>query len=159
MTETKEKRVEVQIKVTTEKPPNFDAVVKHFSLTPDQTKSIVFTYGDTIYNAPDHGIADHLLVHETEHVRQQANLATKILGKNSGAKAWWKQVLGDPVFRYEQELEAYQAQYKYFCSKVKDRNTRTRFAWSLATDLAGPMYGKCVTHSVAFRAISSVVPR
>lgn len=127
------------MKIVKEFPPNIDLIRNRFTLH----KGIVFTFGDTIYN-PDDGLIDApLLFHETTHSVQQGDNPTK----------WWARYLIDDDFRFVQELEAYQNQYKKYCELNKDRNARARFLNRIATDLSSSMYGSFCKKSDALRCI------
>ena len=124
------------------KPPIYNEAAKAFTLTGAE----VFTYGDTLYN-PGHGeIQDHLLVHEEVHATQQNH-------NDADAAIWWKRYFEDVNFRVDQEVEAYGAQYKFICKKVKDRNQRSKYLFLMAQHLSSPMYGSVITHSEAVKAI------
>lgn len=112
-----------------EKPPIFDRVAKVFDI---RGKMVVFAYGDNIYNPFRAGISDDLRIHEEVHMRQQ-----KAIG---GPEVWWDRYLIDAEFRLSQEIEAYQAQYKYFCEQNKDKNMRFKFLNKIAGDLSSQMY-------------------
>lgn len=98
----------------------------------DFDKGVTFTVGDTIHSK-EFPISDDLMEHEQVHVIQQTNYI-------GGWKAWWERYFDDPYFRYIQELEAYQKQYKYYCIKTKDRNYRAKFLHTIASHLTN-MYG------------------
>ena len=111
-------------------PPNYKDIVA--ALHP--TKDTVFTWGDTVY-APGHDYIDNALdVHESVHKVQQG----------LDPKCWWDRYLVDEYFRLDQELKAYQAQYKFFCKVNKFKKERAKFLDSIAKDLAGPMYGHII---------------
>lgn len=103
-------------------------------------------YGDTIHSARLPLPAD-IEVHERVHLRQQGYT-------QAGAAAWWKQYLADPKFRYEQELEAYGAQYQFLRKTVKDRNALTQKTHKLARLLSSEMYGSLATFDEALKEIT-----
>jgi hypothetical protein len=127
------------MKIVNQWPPNILEIRKVFKII----KDTVFTYGDTIY-AP--GIAfelpQHLIVHEQTHSERQ--------GITPGL--WWEKYLQDTRFRFEQELEAYRAQYQYFKSNTGRQQYR-KFARTLAKDLSSPMYGNIVDFTMALEMI------
>lgn len=84
----------------------------------DFRAGVVFTVGDTIH-AMRFQIPDDLMVHERTHVLQQINYP-------GGPQAWWERYFEDIYFRFNQEMEAYNNQYKFICQKYKDRNTRAK---------------------------------
>lgn len=122
-------------------PPVYDEIVLH-GITPPDTA--VYTYGDTIYNPSGHELPEDLIRHERKHSLQHAAI---------GAREWWNSWLTSPTFRVEQELAAYQVQYRYFRGIRKDRNEQARFAFFLAQQLSGPMYGRSISFHEAHRRI------
>ena len=92
-----------------------------------------WTYGDTIYNPGGLELPDHIIAHEEVHETQQTTY-------DGGKDAWWREYLANPRFRMEQEAEAYGAQYKFYCERVKDRNQRARFLMTISSSFAGPLY-------------------
>lgn len=130
------------MKILLEKPPKhvWEGAHKCFDLS---GKRPIFTYGNTIYNPHEGVIDDALVAHEEVHMKQQG----------SDPDAWWERYFEDPQFRYEQEAEAYKAQYR-FARRVT--NNRERLAKALhiwASDLSSPMYGSVATYAVARAAI------
>jgi len=131
------------MKIVKDYPPNYKLLKKVFALH----KGIVFTYGNTIYN-PDNGPIDGpLITHEETHSKQQGNNPEK----------WWLRYIVDADFRFVQELEAYQNQYKHFCKIKKDRNTRNRFLNLIASVLSSDMYGNICSIQEAMKSIQSGV--
>ena len=127
------------MKTSPDLPPNYETIAKTFNLT---GREVVFTYGPVIYNVHSE-VPEHLEVHERVHMRQQYD-----------PEAWWAQYLIDPKFRYEQELEAYRAQYQ-FIKKQGDRGITFLFLRKLAQDFSSPIYGSIVTFRDALNAISA----
>ena len=127
----------MDIKLSNAKPPNWDKLVELFGV---EWGGVVVTYGDTCYSAGP--ISQDLIVHETVHMGQQRR-----------PKKWWKRYYKDPTFRVEQETEAYQAQYQYLKSVVKDRNLLFKIHDKLACDLSGKVYGNCINYATAFKRI------
>jgi hypothetical protein len=130
--------------IKNEKPPAwiYDACIKQF----DISKNTVWTFADTIYNPDNADIPIHLIVHETTHAEQQQH-------NEEVATAWWKRYLADPQFRVEQEIEAYHNQYKFICTKVKDRNAPFKNLHILAQFMCEKMYGNCISYTDAIRRI------
>lgn len=131
------------MRVSYEKPPCWDECVKAFDF--DQTNT-VFSYGDLIYNPAGIEIPDHLMVHEETHMDQQRR-------DSHVASIWWKRYIVDVAFRMDQEAEAYGRQYRFICTKVKDKNARFRNLHMLAEFMAGPMYGKAISYNDAIGRI------
>ena len=115
------------MKIVQALPPIYDEAAKVF----DIPKTAVFAYGDTLYNPAGGNISADLMEHEQTHQKQQAEM---------GVTVWWNRYLHNADFRLSQEIEAYKAQYKYFCQQYTDRNVRMRFLNRIASDLASPMY-------------------
>lgn len=132
-----------EIKHTTDQPPVWGTLQERYGVSWDRT---VVAYGDTIHSARLPLPAD-IEVHERVHLRQQGYT-------QAGAAVWWKKYLDDPQFRYEQELEAYRAQYQFLRKTVKDRNALTQRTHKLAQLLSSPMYGEVVTLSEALKEIT-----
>lgn len=105
-----------------------------------------WTYGDTIYNPGGGALPDHIIAHESQHEVQQA-------AYEGGKDAWWREFLANPRFRLEQEAEAYGAQYRFYCERVKDRNRRALFLMQIAGHLSGPLYQVAVTNQQARQMI------
>lgn len=121
-------------------PPNIKAINKAFPITLTQ-RGIIYTYGNAIFSPDDGNIDEPLLLHESTHSLQQEELGK---GK-TGAERWWKKYIKDPVFRFEQELEAYRNEYRRFCELVSDRNRRALRLHRIATALSSEQYGNCCT--------------
>lgn len=133
-----------KLKIVKDTPPNFKEISKAFNI---KGESLVFTYGNKLYISDYKGeIEDHLMVHEETHSKQQ--------GK--APKKWWKFYIADANFRLSQEVEAYQNQYKYFKSTVKDRNQRARFLQKIVADLSGRIYGYMIGFNEAKDLIAKV---
>lgn len=123
------------MKVLNEKPPIYDKALAAFDFN---EKTTIFTYGDTIYNPAGINVSLDLHAHEQVHERQQAAMKTILA---SGPKNWWKRYIKDAEFRFQQELEAYRAQYAFYKRNVKDRNKLNDYLVFMARELKGPMYG------------------
>lgn len=106
----------------------------------------VFAFLDTLY-CPygGAGVDDALIAHEETHAKYQEEM---------GLEEWWDRYLRDKQFRFDQELEAYQVQYRHYCKNVSDRNRRVRFLDFIATSLSSKMYGSIVTKEEAMRLIN-----
>lgn len=110
----------------------------------DFYRGVVFTHDNTIYSMSS--LSQDVALHEMVHIRQQEKM---------GADEWWKEYFINDTFRHEQELEAYQEQYKFICTYVKDRNKQTKVLWGLGSMFCGDMYGKVITHSEAMLQIKN----
>lgn len=130
------------MKIKHKYPPNIEKIRAVFPLH----RGIIFTYGDTLYN-PDRGTIDEALIkHEETHTRQQGDDPDK----------WWERYFVDVEFRAEQELEAYQNQYKYAVDNYS-RPQRRLLLKQISKDLSSAMYGNIMTKEKARDLIKSVV--
>ncbi len=126
------------MKVLKAYPPNIDQIQKVLN-PPFAT---VFTYGDTIYNPNvDRELPPDLVAHEQVHCNQQ--------GKDP--EAWWDKYLKDEKFRFQQELEAYKAQWNI----MRHSRMANWLLHGIVTDLSGDMYGNLVSYTIARRLIKS----
>lgn len=124
-------------------PPNYDQITAAIPAV-RKNPGIIFTYGDTLYVPSGVDIPDHLMAHEMTHTLQQDAI---------GIAAWWDQYLVDPQFRLEQELAAYQSQYKVLLHK-HPRHVRKFVLMKISADLGGSMYGKIVDKEQARKLIT-----
>lgn len=121
------------MKIEHAKPPNFDSIVKVFPTA--VKKGVLFCWGDTIYNPSNVFVPESLIVHETTHSGQQ---------KSIGTQAWWDMYLTSRDFRFIQELEAHQAEFKYVMEHLSRAERRSQ-AVQIAERLASPLYGNMVS--------------
>jgi hypothetical protein len=115
---------------------------------PDDINNIVFTYFDGIYTARP--IPQDLYIHELTHFIRQGNGEDKEM-----AERWWKQYCSDPVFRYQEELMAYQEQYKWMKTRL-NRPEAFKFAEYLSRELASKKYGFDISPNKALFEILKV---
>ncbi len=127
------------MKIKQENPPNYELLSQVFKVTKDN----MFCYGDTIYNPNGCFIDEILIKHEEVHSRQQGSDPDK----------WWQRYILDSAFRFCQELEAYQVQFKEYKKVFKDRNKQARILDVLAQDLSSPTYGNVCTYHEALMSI------
>lgn len=133
------------MRIVYELPPArvYKACVKQFGVSFDD--GVVWTYGDTIHTK--YPINDGSLIeHECTHIKQQ---------KKIGVIEWWDKYLEDEEFRFTQELEAYQAQWKWIKKNVKGRNDQFKMLTKIARDLSGTMYGNLITYQEALTKIKN----
>lgn len=134
-----------QMKQKTETPPNYRDIVAAFGEL--DLENTLFCYGDTIYNPGGKTISPDLEIHEEVHSIQQGHLP----------EVWWEQYLTDPVFRLNQEIEAYAAQYNFARKAIDEiRGGDKMKKWALAgmaKALSSKMYGNIITYSQAETAI------
>lgn len=119
-------------KISTEKPPIYDAVTLAFGNEP---KTAIFTYGDTIYNPNNFKLADHIIEHEKIHIEQHAKYP-------GGPAEWWNRYLSDDAFRLDQEARAYGRQYSFCCQKGISRQQKRALLKGLGKILSGQLYNK-----------------
>lgn len=125
----------IEPKIKNEKPPIYENACAAFRINP---KTVIFTYGDTIYNPNNLPLPDDIIAHEQVHIEQQK-------GNDADAAKWWTKFLQDPQFRLEQELEAYAKQYNFICKhKTQNRQIRFNVLKRYAEILSGGLYGNCV---------------
>lgn len=115
-------------------PPNIEKIRK--SLSPRE--GYCFTYGDTIYNPSGNKIEPHLMVHESVHEIQQG----------TDPEAWWDNYIASIEFRFNQELEAYAAQYRFAKEQLPSKLS-AKFLTAIASDLSSENYGSICTLAVA----------
>jgi hypothetical protein len=85
--------------------------------------------------------SDDLIAHELKHTRQQTN-----------PQEWWEKYLKDPVFRLEQEIDAYVEQYKH-ALEFNSRQYRRHLLKQISKHLSGPIYGQLITTKEAEKLI------
>lgn len=122
-------------------PPIIDRIREVFPLDGNE----IFAWGETIYNPTGNKLPVWLIEHEKVHSRQHSDVG--------GPEKWWDRYLVDPEWRYQQELEAHQREYRSFCAYNKDRNKRVKYLQMIARRLASPMYGSVVKPGEAMRRI------
>ena len=115
------------IKIVKEQPPFLLQIVAA-GMTPEPTT--IYPYGSIIYNPSGLAIPPDILVHELKHIAQQGN----------NPKDWWEKYIIYKDFRFNQELEANQEQYKFVCKVLKDRNDQARALLAIARNMAGEVY-------------------
>lgn len=137
------------MEIVYEKPPIWDEALRVFGFDP--TRNVIFAYGDKLYNPNNAYISDDLIAHERVHSHQQREMF-------GGVEEWWRRYFADPVFRLEQEVEAYQTQYYFLSTHIKDKNKLHKELRRLAGDLSGGLYGDVdITFSEAERLIKQSV--
>lgn len=132
------------MKISFSKPPIYKEACELFGIKDGDP--VIFTFGSIIFNPSNVNLTPDLMAHEAVHGRQQQM-------DPDVANVWWKRYLADPAFRIEQEVEAYATQYAVLCGKIKDRNTRARILFQLASHLSGTIYGSAISHSEAMKKI------
>lgn len=130
------------MKIVNERPPIYDGATAVFGTIPD---SVVFAYGDTIYNPSGQSLSEDIIAHEEIHELQQ--------GENPAA--WWEAYLSDAEFRLDQELAAYRHQYRFMLKNEPDREKRNLALLHFAKSLSGPIYGNLMSRDEAMSQIMS----
>lgn len=122
-----------------------DKIWKSVGGAPKNKKDIIFTFHDGIYTL--NPFPEDVFVHECVHYVRQGG------GDNLElAKQWWDRYAVDPKFRYDEELLAYRAQYK-FIQKHFNKPQAFEYAKRLAKDLSSSMYGGMISFEGALNAI------
>lgn len=105
--------------------------------------SVIVSMGDRIYTlAP---LRQDLLVHEREHLAAQKKSFLF-------AHLWWMAYMAMPNFRFNEELGAYRAQWKWVDANVRGAD-RSKLLTEMANNLAGPYYGGLTTFEDARQLI------
>ena len=132
---------QTEVQHSTDKPPIWDELVERYHPSWERT---AVAYGDTIH-AKYLPLPPDVEVHERIHLKQQGY--TK-----EGAKEWWDKYINDTEFRLEQELEAYQGQYKFLQRTLKDKNQLNKKVLHLAHTLS-TLYGFKISKTEALEKI------
>lgn len=124
-------------------PPNFQEILQHF---PEASrKGVIFTYGPAIYAPRGVRVSDALIAHEAVHSRRQAEVG--------GPEKWWRQYIDDVQFRFDEELMAHRAEYRWF---VRNQPQACRqMLHEIAMRLSSKLYGKLVRFEEAKRMVAS----
>ena len=121
-------------------PPNYDRIAEQFTLD----SSVIFTYGDTIYVPGGGDLNKPLIIHESIHSKQQADM---------GIEKWWKNYFEDEKFRLSQEVEAYRNQFVAYKGSVHSQVKIAVFLNGIAKDLSSDIYGNIITLEEAIKLI------
>lgn len=118
-------------------PPNIEELRRAF---PKIRKGVIFTYGTTVYytGAP---LNDALKEHESVHVIQQMTYPGDggPYITEPGPGGWWDRYINDRNFRYEQELEAHAAEYRWYMENGGRQQRRAAFR-GIVKRLSGSLY-------------------
>lgn len=126
------------MKISTEFPPNYQAIVAVFGDVVEKEKAC-FAYGDTIYNPFKIEITPDLEAHEKVHCSQQGD----------DVEGWWYKYLIDPAFRISQEIEAFGYQFAYFSMMTQNSKLKEWVKEQFASKLASPLYGDAISYGEA----------
>jgi hypothetical protein len=116
-------------------PPNIEYIKQALPIN----ETVVFAYGDTIYNPHDLEILPDIEAHEEVHQKQQG----------IDPQGWWLRYLTDPQFRLDQEIEAFGVQFAYVRARIKDKNLLYRYLFGIAINLSSSIYGNLISHAQA----------
>lgn len=119
------------MEVVNDYPPMFDEIDARFHV---RGKPVIFTWGDQIFNPQGVPVSAALQSHESVHSRQQG----------ADPSIWWRSYLKDGHFRFQQELEAHRAEYRWFVEHAA-RNARRVALKQISRRLASPLYGNMVS--------------
>lgn len=122
-------------------PPNIEQIKSVFPIR----EHTVFTYAPHIYSPSGSDLDRALIRHEETHLKQQ----------NSDPAQWWDRYLKDPQWRLEQELEAYQAQFKKAKQVFRVKKVIENLLHNIATDLSGDLYGNIISYGEAKKLIKN----
>jgi len=128
------------VQISTEKPKIYDRLQKEFGI--DWDKGVIITYAGKIH-CKTGSISPDLYVHEMVHIKQQESWNTE---------EYLEKYINDKQFRYQMEIEAYQAQAKWLRKNVKDRELLNRIIVHICKSLS-TMYGDIITYSEALKII------
>jgi hypothetical protein len=136
-------------------PPNWNKIKATFPHA--EVEQAIFCYGEIVHNPFGAKMTRDLEIHEAVHSEQQGE----------DPETWWDRYISDPLFRLEQEIQAYGLQlYHLKTTKViaKDENGREVeifrparvIKWYLemiAKTLSGPLYGNVIDYHKAHTRI------
>ncbi len=128
------------LKIIRQAPPNFADIVATFPFAAHP--GTMFCHGRAIYIPNGGEVTPALMAHETVHADRQG----------ADPVGWWARYLVDAKFRFDEELPAHQAEYRWFDGMP--RPERRAMLRQIAQRLAGPLYGRLVTPHEAKRLIT-----
>ncbi len=123
-------------------PQIYPRLKKQFGV--NWSDGLIITYYPNIYWIGGNALPPEKVVHESTHLRQQAKY---------GVEKWWDEYLANPVFRLEQEKEAYINEVNYIRRTVLNRQERFKLIDEIARCLSGSMYGNLVTYHEAINLL------
>lgn len=131
------------LRIVHQPPPNYAEIVAVFPFA--KRPGTMFCHGRCIWIPNGGAVSPSLMAHETVHADRQIAMA-------GGPDAWWNQYLVDGQFRFDEELPAHIAEFRWFDGRP--RPERTFMLRQIAARLAGPLYGRLVTVHQAKRLIT-----
>jgi len=130
------------MKIVTDYPPNVDEIRLVFPIS----DSVIFAWGDTIFNPGGGEIPPELIEHEEVHGTRQGN----------DPKGWWDRYLIDPAFRLAEEVPAHKEEFRWIVQNA-NRAERRRALLLISERLASPLYGKMIRPQEAKKIIKGVL--
>lgn len=125
-----------------ENPPLFDELDAAFKIA---GKSVIFAFGDRVYNPQRIAMTVPLMAHEAVHGQRQGS---DIMG-------WWRRYIADPEFRLAEEIPAHRAELVEMLRLTTNRVERRQIILVVALKLCSPLYGKLITLDKAKRALKA----
>lgn len=123
------------------RPPVYDLICRTLGEPPADA---IYAFDGAIYNPGNGRISAALKVHERVHFKQQRAMP-------GGSLQWWDRYCRISLFRYEQELEAHIAEYKFLY--VMEASRKETNLNALAGRLSSRMYGGIASFQQARRDI------
>jgi hypothetical protein len=129
----------VRQEIVTDYPPIYDDIAIAFNLHPND--SVIFSWGERIYNPTGGTIDPELIAHEAVHgMRQGSN--------DDDIRSWWAYYMQDWQFRLAEEVMAHRAEYQWLMANGNRRQRRSALKHT-SNRLAAPLYGRMITTSAA----------
>jgi hypothetical protein len=129
-------------------PPLYTEIAAAF---PIKHRSVIFAWGDTIYNPHSLVLDNALRAHEGIHRVQHESY-------EGGPEAWWRRYIADKMFRLDQEVPAHAAEYMVYAvmaaadataygthadaMRKRRRYLLSQIARKLSSATYGPMVGQ-----------------
>ncbi len=126
-------------------PPNFASIRAVFPGA--SNVGVIFAYAPDIYCMHTTNIPPELIAHEKVHIERQEAYP-------GGVEAWWSRYLVDLSWRYNEELLAHRAEYRWLCENAS-RQVRRASLKVIGRKLAAPLYGNMVTPARAMEDIAA----
>lgn len=124
-------------------PPMIEAIDAAFNV---KGKPILFAWGDTIYNPMGVRIAPDLMPHEAVHGARQGR----------DVVAWWERYIEDPKFRFDEELPAHVAQYRWCLQNTPAAHHRMALI-RISQAIASPLYGSLIAAADARKLLKESI--
>lgn len=115
------------MKIEIAEPPMIEEIDAAFK---SRGQSVLYAWGDTIYNPTGIPIPDFLFAHEAMHGQRQ----------NGSIETWWRRYIDDVEFRYVEELAAHREEFRVQAARIRDRNVREKLLMHVAARLVAPLY-------------------